>query len=405
MRADVNLPAGWTHTTLGDVAQVRTGLALGRPATADPVTLPYLRVANVQDGYFDLEEVKEVTIAQSEVGRYSLANGDLLLTEGGDFDKLGRGCVWRGEISNCLHQNHVFAVRANRERVDPNFLACATSSRLGRLYFLRCAKKSTNLASINSSQLRGMPVLLPPLDEQVAIYKRVAAWDAAIRTLVRLICAKERLKQELAAGLLCGRIRFPGTQPNDWPVRRVRDVTTQSALRNSQGLGVNSVMAVNKAQGMIPMRERTIGASLDRYKVVRRDWFAYNPMRLNIGSLARWNKDADALVSPDYVVFSCQLDQIDPDYFDHFRRSILWERFVTSAGNGSVRVRIYYDDLGSLTLKQPPLTVQKRIARVLTAAGRELCLLGSQIAALRRQRQGVIDDLLTGQRRVKGAAA
>jgi type I restriction enzyme S subunit len=405
MRVDTNLPTGWTHTTLGDVAHVRTGLALGRPATEDSVTLPYLRVANVQDGYLDLEVLKEVTVPSSEVSRYSLADGDLLLTEGGDFDKLGRGCVWRGELPTCLHQNHVFAVRANRTRVDPNFLACATSSRIGRLYFLGCAKKSTNLASINSSQLRGMPILLPPLDEQMAICKRVGAWDEAIRTQDKLICVKEQLKQELAEGLLCGRIRLPGTQPDQWPVRRVRDVTTQSALRNTQGLGVDSVMAVNKVQGMIPMRERTIGASLDRYKVVRRDWFAYNPMRLNIGSLARWTKDGYALVSPDYVVFSCQLDQLDPDYFDHFRRSLHWQRYVTSAGNGSVRVRIYYDDLSNLTLPQPPLSIQKRIARVLTAAARELTLLRSQLAALRRQRQGVIDKLLTGQCRVKGVAA
>src|SRR5579871_4580468 len=132
MRTDSNLPPGWVRTALGAVAQVRTGLALGRAAGNDPDTLPYLRVANVQDGYLDLEEVKEVTVARAEVGRYSLADGDLLLTEGGDFDKLGRGCVWRGEVANCLHQNHVFAVRADRTRVDPNFLACATASRAGR---------------------------------------------------------------------------------------------------------------------------------------------------------------------------------------------------------------------------------------------------------------------------------
>ena len=368
MRTDNNLPPGWVRTTLGVVAQVRTGLALGRAAGDDPVTLPYLRVANVQDGYLDLEEVKEVAVAKAEVPRYSLADGDLLLTEGGDFDKLGRGCLWRGEVANCLHQNHVFAVRADRTRVDPSFLACATASRAGRQYFLGCAKKSTNLASINSSQLRDLPILLPPLDEQVAICKRVAAWDAAVRTLTALICLKERLKQELAEGLFRGRIKLPGTRPEDWPVRRLSEVTTQSMLRNAQELGASAVMAVNKVQGMIPMRERTIGASLDRYKVVRRDWFAYNPMRLNIGSLARWTQEGEALVSPDYVVFSCNDGVIDPDFFDHFRRSGLWERFVTSAGNGSVRVRIYYDDLSVFTVRVPPLPAQARIAKVLSAA-------------------------------------
>ncbi len=128
-------------------------------------------------------------------------------------------------------------------------------------------------------------------------------------------------------------------------------------------------------------------------------------MRLNIGSLARWLKGDEALVSPDYVVFSCNEDQLDPEYFDHFRRSIQWDRFVTSAGNGSVRVRIYYDDLGGLSLRLPPIPVQVRIAKVLTAADREIQLLRRQADAFRRQRQGIVDKLLTGQPRLRGAAA
>lgn len=405
MLVDPQLPSGWTRATLGEVAQVRTGLALGRREMKDAVSLPYLRVANVQDGFLDLRQIKEVNVARTEVGRYSLVEGDLLLTEGGDSDKLGRGSVWRGELPNCLHQNHVFAVRADRARAMPDYLACATSSRMGRQYFLGCAKKSTNLASINSSQLRAMPLLLPPLSEQAAICKRVAAWDASIRGLESLIAKKATLKQELAEGLLTGRISFPDSSPADWPVCPVREVTVHSTLRNLQGLRADAVMGVNKVQGMIPMRERTIGSSLAVYKIVRRDWFAYNPMRLNIGSLARWGGEGEALVSPDYVVFSCVESVLDPGFFDHFRRSARWEQFVTSAGNGSVRVRIYYDDLGALTLRLPPLAEQIRIAKVLGVSDRELALLQRQLSALRRQRQGVVDQLLSGALHASEATA
>src|SRR5690606_4567437 len=96
---------------LHEVAEVRTGLAKGKANLKDPVELPYLRVANVQDGHIDLTQVKFILVERSQIERYSLRTGDILMTEGGDFDKLGRGDVWQGQIPVCLHQNHVFAVR------------------------------------------------------------------------------------------------------------------------------------------------------------------------------------------------------------------------------------------------------------------------------------------------------
>ena len=106
-------------------------------------------------------------------------------------------------------------------------------------------------------------------------------------------------------------------------------------------------MGVTKAAGMVPMKERVIGSSLERYKVVQKDWLAYNPMRLNIGSIARWADEEQVLVSPDYVVFRCLEEPADPglapEYLDQLRRSDEWEQHVSVAGNGSVRIRIYYE--------------------------------------------------------------
>jgi type I restriction enzyme, S subunit len=164
------LPMGWVEVSLEEVARVQTGLAKNSEKTpARPVTLPYLRVANVQDGNLDLSEVKMIVADEADVPRYSLADGDVLLTEGGDFDKLGRGCVWRSPIPQCLHQNHVFAVRPDQARVLPDYLAAYCGSAEGKRYFLSCSKQTTNLASINSSQLKSMPLPLPPITEQQRI--------------------------------------------------------------------------------------------------------------------------------------------------------------------------------------------------------------------------------------------
>jgi type I restriction enzyme S subunit len=122
------LPEGWSRRPLHEVAEVRTGLAKGKTGLLDPVELPYLRVANVQDGYIDLTEVKTIAVERHQTKRYSLKQGDILMTEGGDFDKLGRGAVWNGSVDPCLHQNHVFSVRANKDLVNPLFLSALSGS-------------------------------------------------------------------------------------------------------------------------------------------------------------------------------------------------------------------------------------------------------------------------------------
>ena len=156
----------WKTHALKDIAKIQTGLAKGKKNLKQTSSRPYLRVANVQDGFFDLKEVKEITVETEKIGRYTLHYGDVLLTEGGDYDKLGRGAVWQNEITGCLHQNHIFAVRPFKECLDSHYLAYLTGSSYGKAYFLKCAKQTTNLASINSTQLKVFPVLAPTLSEQ-----------------------------------------------------------------------------------------------------------------------------------------------------------------------------------------------------------------------------------------------
>lgn len=187
------VPAHWEVAKLKHIATVRGGVAKGRNLGDSPtVRLPYLRVANVQDGYIDLTEVAEIEVAVTEVERYSLRKGDVLMNEGGDNDKLGRGDVWNGEIHPCLHQNHVFAVRPMR--VVSEWLALLTSAGYAKRFFESRAKQTTNLASISSTNLSELPVVLPPQHEQRELLSRVAASLAELDTL----SAKTQSMVELA---------------------------------------------------------------------------------------------------------------------------------------------------------------------------------------------------------------
>ena len=196
------VPAHWEVKRLKWIAEIQGGIALSAGKKLEnSVTLPYLRVANVQDGYLDLTEVKTVEVEADQVARYTLHKGDLLMNEGGDNDKLGRGCVWQGEVAPCLHQNHVFAVRLF-SGYNPEWLNLITTTEGARTHFMTRAKQSTNLASISSTNIKELPVLLPPIAEQQEIMALVAEETARVAETTDTINQEIALLQEYRAALI-----------------------------------------------------------------------------------------------------------------------------------------------------------------------------------------------------------
>ena len=135
--------------------------------------LPYLRVANVQDGFLDLNEIKKIEVLPEDLQKYHLEYGDILFTEGGDRDKLGRGTVWWNNLENCIHQNHVDRARLYYSGVSSGYISLATKSEYAKSYFFANASQTTNLASINITTLGNLPLPIPPEKEQEEIVCRV----------------------------------------------------------------------------------------------------------------------------------------------------------------------------------------------------------------------------------------
>jgi type I restriction enzyme S subunit len=167
---------GWpSDLTLGQIADIVSGITKGRKLNGHAVrTIPYLAVLNVQDRSLNLNVVKEIDATDAEIDRYRLRRDDLLLTEGGDPDKLGRGTLWNDELPECIHQNHVFRVRLQSKKIAPLFLNWLVGSQRGKKYFLHSAKQTTGIASINMTQLRGFPLLVPPIELQNEFAKRIS---------------------------------------------------------------------------------------------------------------------------------------------------------------------------------------------------------------------------------------
>lgn len=192
-------PKGWETPMLTEIADIGSGLTKGRKLNGtSTVPTPYLRVANVQADRLDLSEIKLIDATEDDRRRCRLEVGDLLMTEGGDMDKLGRCAIWRGEIGLCLHQNHVFRVRMGKY-VRPEYARAFMQCEAARGYFLRVAKRTTGIASINKTQLGRLPVWVPPLALQTAFAEQAQRLDATARALDTAAAKAETMATALSA--------------------------------------------------------------------------------------------------------------------------------------------------------------------------------------------------------------
>jgi len=399
------IPKHWKKVPLHEIAEVRTGVAKGKTGLKDPVELPYLRVANVQDGRIDLSEVKTIQVERTQVDRYALQKGDILMTEGGDFDKLGRGDVWQGQIQPCLHQNHVFAVRPDAEQVEPTFLSALASSQYGRSYFLGCAKRSTNLASINSSQLREFPVLLPSLEEQRGIARILATWDQAIATTEQLLRNSRQQKLGLVRHLL-----LEPARNGAWQRRSINEIATRVQRRASKGEGL-PVLMISSGSGFVHQDSKysrfMAGKSVENYIALLRDEFAYNKgnsKQYEFGCVFPLDIVEQGLVPNVYVCFSLNSEANAAFYQHLFAADFLHDQLgaLVNTGvrnNGLLNIRP--ESFLSCEVPVPSLDDQKRIAHIIQTATFWIESHETALERLREEKSALMAQLLTGKRRVR----
>lgn len=259
-----NLPQGWAWTCLGEIADIKGGLTKGkrRKADAELLDVPYLRVANVQRGFLDLTDIRTIKATPKEVEQLQLQIGDVLFNEGGDRDKLGRGWVWNGEVSVCIHQNHVFRARlADKTLVRPKWISFYGNS-AGQDYFWGQGKQTTNLASINKTKLSKFPVPIPPSLEQEEIVETLDSYlsrlDAATEALKRAEANLERYRASVLKAAVEGRL-----VPTEVELARAEDrdyepasVLLERILQERRHRWEEAELAKMKAKGKAPKNDK-----------------------------------------------------------------------------------------------------------------------------------------------------
>ena len=389
----------WKTARLDSVASVGSGVTLGKDLSGHPtVELPYLRVENVQAGFLDLSEIKTVRVRPDEVANYLLESGDVLMTEGGDIDKLGRGAIWKGAIQPCLHQNHIFRVRPNPEVLDPRFLESIICCDIGRRYFFRIAKRTTNLASINKTQLRAFELPLPPIDEQRAIAAILDAADVSIDRIREMFHQARELRRALVtteidklggipvrlegfiAEITYGTSQASNDRAIGYPTLRIPNVV-------GDGLDLTDLSHVEAPQKHVARYGLTSGDLL----LVRTNG---NPTYIGRSVVFRPPSDATWFYA-SYLIRVRLKDGLVPEYVDEYLRTErgrkeLFRRVTTSAGNYNINSR----NVSSLLVPVPSETEQWRIVQLAGAANGLVATLKRRVSAAEKLKRGLMQDLL-----------
>ncbi len=196
--------SGVVATPLRNVVAIQSGVTLGKSwqSRSELDEYPYLRVANVQTGYVDTEDLTTIELPRAAAARHMLRQGDVLITEGGDRAALARGSLWHGQVEPCLHQNHIYVLRPVASRLVSEYLVSVLEGSDARQYFERTRRQTTNLSATNSSIVRAFRFTLPTVVEQQEIVGRLDRETAKIDTLIAKAQEFVELAKELRAALI-----------------------------------------------------------------------------------------------------------------------------------------------------------------------------------------------------------
>ena len=382
---------GWINTTLDQLCFKITDGTHKTPIYQNE-GIVFLSAKNVKAGLLDLSEHKFISKEEhiQLTKRCKPESGDVMLSKSGS---LGDAIV----IPDLPFEFSIFEslalLKTKRNHIDSEFLKQYLNSPISHEYF-RLITSGVAVKHLHLVDLRKILIMVPPLIEQKKIAKILRTWDDAIEKVEKLIKLKKRRVQYIWASLInkAGHERKP-----------ISSIATEMSNRNKNG-AVSRVLSVTNKNGLVLPEEqfqrRVASEDVSNYKIVQKGEYAYNPSRINVGSIARLDIHDEGILSPMYVTFALDLKNINSDYFLIWLSSSEARQRIVRSAQGSVRDSVGFSDLSSIKIPLPNLEKQNKIVDVLNVLKSEIYCLQNKVEVLKSQKHGLMQKLLTGQWRV-----
>ena len=381
-----NLPVSWKSVPIFNVAPIVSQLVDPTIAPFDAMIL--IAPDHVESGTGRL--IKRATAREQNAisGKYLVQKGDVIYSKIRPY--LRKVIVAK---ETCLCSADMYPLHCSKF-IDPEFLKLVLLGARFAFYANSCSAR-TGIPKLNRNDMGAFHVPLPPIDEQKAIADLLSTWDEAIEKTERLIQAKEKRFQHLSSQLI-----------NDacYPRSHIREFATECTARN-RDRHCDRVLSVTNTNGFIlpehQFKRRVASSDLSNYKLVRRGQYAYNPSRINVGSIARLDDWDEGVLSPMYVVFDLDDSKVGSDFFLHWLSTHEAKQRIKNSTQGSVRETVSFNDLASILFPLPSIERQAEVAALLNCVVHEIELLRKLAEKYKTQKRGLMQKLLTGQWRVK----
>ncbi|MGR5114975.1 restriction endonuclease subunit S [Photobacterium damselae] len=398
------VPNGWNKKKLTSLCdKIAVGLAISVTPYMASSGVKLIRNQNIKRNYFNTKSVVYITDEfATKNNSKRVYKGDVVAVRTGS--NIGEACVVPTEFDGALTFTTLIA-RPKVDKLNSDYLSTHINSEYGVAEVQRLMAGGGK-PNLNSGELKNYTLLTPPLPEQRKIAQILSTWDRGIATTEKLIDASKQQKKALMQQLLTGKKRLIDPETGkafegDWERKRVGDVTKKFANKNKESANI-TVFSVTNNAGFVKQNEHFSKevASEDRstYKIIQCGDFAYNPARINVGSIARFDQDI-GIISSLYVCFQLSAS-VQSDFFLQWLSTEKTIFDYSRYGEGSVRVYLWYEQFSMIEILLPSLDEQQKIVSVLTAADKEIELLEAKLAHLKQEKKALMQQLLTGKRRV-----
>lgn len=391
------IPQEWEVMRLEDLCHNEGDYGINAPATDFSDKLPtYLRITDIDDdGKFIIANKASVNNPNS--GSYHLKDGDIVFARTGAT--VGKTYLYNREDGDLVFAGFLIRFSPNAQKIVPYYLKAYTNTST-YWKWVKITSQRSGQPGINATEYCSLQIPVPPLAEQRKIAEVLGVWDEAIEKQARLIEKLALRKRGLMQRLLSAKLRLPGfSEP--WKIHKLQELFTERNETNRTDL---PLLSITGDRGVILQTESekrdTSNDDKSKYKRIAKGDIGYNTMRMWQGRSAL--SGLEGIVSPAYTIVVPNTD-VDGYYMSVLFKQprLIYDFWTHSQGLVGDTLNCKYRDFGQVHICCPPLAEQKAITEVLTAADREIELAKEKLDRLRRQKRGLMQQLLTGKKRVK----
>lgn len=396
VREEALISEGWQKVALGEFMEFKNGINADKSAYGQGT-----KFVNIMDvfrkSFLKKDDITGlVRITDKQLSEYSVIHGDILFNRTSETrEEIAYSTVYTDK-ETVTFGGFVIRGRQKKQLLLPAFAGYCFKNATTRTEMIRRSQGAVR-ANIGQKDLNKIPILIPPKHEQEKIAQILSDCDTIIEKTEAIIAAKQKRFEWLKTSMI-NKGGHKKTQVSDF----IFEISSRN--RNNQ---IDRILSVTNRNGFVLSEEqferRIASANLSNYKIVEWGQYAYNPARINVGSIARLDGWGEGILSPMYVVFGLECEKVDSDYFLHWLSSSEAKERIKNSAQGSVRDSVSFGDLGAIPIALPDIKIQKSIAYDLNLAQKEIVHLISAAEKYQIQKRGLIQKLLTGKWRITNA--